>query len=508
MSASAVSADVVDRFLAQAARQPSALAVVDEGGAFTYADLEDRARALAAVFEPRTRPRVLIALWPGVDAYAAMIATGLAGGFYTPLNLNAPAAKWRHICRLLRPDIILGLPETTALLAPEAPGALCIDPATLSTQKRFAGRGTRHDDAYVIFTSGSTGTPKGVVVPRAALAHYVDWIGPSLEIVATDRVSQYASIAFDLSVLEIYGALCFGASLHPATGLGDRLRPAQMIRREQLTVWISVPSVVGLMIQAGEMTSANLVTVRRFVFCGEPLLASHLRAIFAACPDAVVQNTYGPTEATVSMTSVRMTADDFDNECGPSVAIGAPIPDMGLHLVGGSHSDEGELVITGPQLARGYWEDPDRTRAAFRELKVGQEVARAYFTGDWAERRAGRVFFKARIDFQVKVKGFRVELDEVSAALGACGFPNSCVFKHDERLVGVVEAVADTAFDAEALRRALAGLIERYAVPDTICVISEMPRNDNGKIDRNRAMAWFSSTIEPEEPAGKGISGD
>jgi D-alanine--poly(phosphoribitol) ligase subunit 1 len=487
--------NAIDRFLGQAASIPNAIAVADPDGDVTYTGLEQRARTFAARFIERPEPRVLIALAQGADAYAAMIGTGLAGGFYAPVNAAAPIVKLRQICRMLQPDIIVGAAKLADELANESPQAVRIDPAALRPGDVFVGPGTRHETAYVIFTSGTTGAPKGVVIPQGALSHYVAWAGRSLEITAADRISQYASIAFDLSVLEIYGALCHGASLHPLTGLGDLVRPAHMIQRERLTVWISVPSVIGIMIQAHGMTPEALGSLRRFVFCGEPLMDFHLKAIFDSCPGVLVQNTYGPTEATVSMTSVVMTADTFERQCDVSAAIGTPIGGMGLHLAGGDDANSGELVITGPQLAAGYWQDPVRTGQSFRRWNPGTGEVRAYFTGDWAEQREAGIFFKARIDLQVKVKGFRIELEEIAAAIGMCGYPLSCVFKHEEHLVAVVEARPDQRFDAAALRQVLSREVEYYAVPEVIHAIDHLPRNQSGKIDRQAVISWYLSKL-------------
>ena len=489
--------DSVDRFLGAAALRPDAAAVVEADEVVTYGTLADHARALAALFAEHDRPSILVALPPGADAYAVMLAAGLAEGFYTPLNIQSPVAKWRHVCRVLQPDIIVGDREMLARLADEAPRARLIDIDDRSMQARLTGPGKRHEIAYVIFTSGSTGAPKGVAVPREGLDHYVGWIGREMAIRPDDRVSQYANIAFDLSVLEIYGALCFGASLHPACGLGDRLMPARMVERERLTIWVSVPSVVGLMIQAGQMNRDCLGTLRRFVFCGEPLLVHQVEAIFAACPETSVQNTYGPTEATVSMTSVVMNAGNYRLEAANSIAIGTPIEGMRLLLVGGPNDDEGELVIVGPQLARGYWQDAERTNRAFHEIIDDGASHRAYFTGDWAERRNGRIFFKERVDCQVKIKGYRIELDEIAAAVSGCGYHSACVFKHQDRLVAAVETANEQDFSAIALRRALGRVLDSYAVPEDIFPIRRLPRNDNDKIDRRMVIGWFSSGRKP-----------
>ena len=341
----------------------------------------------------------MIALRSGVDAYAAMLGAGLAGDWYTPLNVDAPLAKLRTIAALLQPDVIVADTELAGLLGDAAPGARLVGPADPMSTRPFEGAGTRHETAYVIFTSGSTGTPKGVVVKRSGLGHFVDWLHRSGSVVPTDRVSQHANIAFDLSVLDIYGALCCGAALYPLVSNSDRILPARMIRRERITVWSSVPSVVNLMQTAEELTADNLGSIRIFNFCGEPLLPDHVRALHAASPGAVVQNTYGPTEATVSMTALRLRAGETTGMQGASVAIGQPIPGMALHLVGGQGPDEGEIVITGPQLAAGYWQDEERTAHGFRDVEVEGRRLRGYYTGDWAQRRDGQIYFKDRIDF-------------------------------------------------------------------------------------------------------------
>jgi len=481
--------DVVDLFLERARAAPEASAIVTSTGTFTYGALERRVRAFAAVFAERPSPKVLIALPQSTDAYACMLAAGLAGGFYTPLNMASPLEKMRRIGSQLEPDIVVGSPQMLEKLA--TPTAHAIDPATLDEMRQFEGTGTRHDLAYVLFTSGSTGEPKGVMIPRSALAHYTSWLG-SLGIDAGDRVAQHASIAFDLSVFDIYGALCHGAALHPLDVEGDRLMPARFVKRHAITVWSSTPSAVSVMLRARQVTAANLASVRLFSFCGEPLLKEHLDALFAAVPQALMQNTYGPTEATVSMTTLRLDAHGYADHCAASVALGDAIAGMEIVLSGGPDADEGEIVIVGPQLARGYWRDPEKTARAFRCVSA-DDPRIGYFTGDWAWRRGGDLFFRERIDFQVKVRGFRVELDEVASAIRASGYSVTCVFKRGEALAAIVET--DEAFDETDLRARLQSKLEPHAIPERIVAVAAIPLNENGKLDRKRAAELMEERI-------------
>jgi acyl-CoA synthetase (AMP-forming)/AMP-acid ligase II len=194
--------DVVDRFLDCANADPSHPAVVIDRRTFSYRDLERRVRAFAHAFARFEAPRVLIALPQTADAYAAILAASLAGGYHTPLNVAAPVEKLRRIASLLEPDVIVGHGEFAAALAAVAPKATILNPAEIDETTQFQGRGRRHRLAYVIFTSGSTGIPKGVVVPRSALDHYVQWMTFPAAISPESDVpfSQAAPISINCSV--------------------------------------------------------------------------------------------------------------------------------------------------------------------------------------------------------------------------------------------------------------------------------------------------------------------
>jgi len=487
-------ADAIDMFLAAARARPAHPAVSCRGEVTTYAALERRARAFAAAFAAQGGSGVLIALPQGPDAYAAILGAGLAGCYYAGINVEAPFEKIRRIAGLLRPDMIVADETLGPRLAADLPDATLISPAAAGGDgTAFAGNGRRHDIAYIIFTSGSTGAPKGVVIGRAALNHFVGWVKNSGFITPDDRISQFPNIAFDVSITDIFGGLAIGATLCPFLGRADRMFPARVVAREKITVWNSTPSVMSLMMRAGEATADHLGTLRLLNFCGEPLFPDHLRAIFAAIPDTVVQNSYGPTETTVTMTELRMTRDNFAEACGATVAIGDPIAGIGLHLLGGAHPDEGEIVITGPQVADGYWRDPVKTEAAFRVIEIDGTPTRAYFSGDWAERRGRHIFFRERIDLQVKISGVRLELEEVASAFRQAGHPIVCVLKWRDELAAVIEQDPATRFDEPALRQTLARTLERHAIPAVIRRTAQLPRNENDKIDRKSVAAWLDA---------------
>jgi D-alanine--poly(phosphoribitol) ligase subunit 1 len=493
------------RFLQAAESGPDRPAVVEAAGEVSYAEAAARVRRIAATLRSlRERPRVLIHLPQTADAYCAMLGVTYAGGYYSTTSTAAPVLRRRMVFDAFEPEVVI----TSERLADEAracaPKAAIVDVERLGPEESKAPA-PAHRIVYVMYTSGSTGQPKGVVISQDALSHYVAWAIDAMALVPQDRWSQHPNIAFDLSVLDIFGALCSGAALVPIVAPADTLMPAQAIRNHGLTIWNSVPSVLTSMIKTRQLNPRNFEPLRLLTVCGEPLLPMHVEAVFGAAPEAIVHNTYGPTEATVSMTLERMTRDNYRDACRSTVALGDPIPGMGIELVGGESPQEGEIVITGPQLADGYWNDPAQTEARFRTF-VGADgrSRRGYFTGDWARQDGGKLFFAGRMDHQVKIRGERVELEDINAALMKWSGCFACSALADD----VLHAWFETDRSLESLEAARAGLKELlppHFIPRQFHVAHALPRNANGKVDLSAlkaAIAPVSGSAAAEKPRG------
>lgn len=485
-------ADVLTRFLEQVELGPDRAAVCEGGQTITYAELAHKAARLAATLTlGGTPPKVLILLDQGWHSYAAMLAVMMVGGTYSPVNTQAPMARIALIASMFRPDTVITRKSVLDRFSHMSLSGRIVDmdgelPPSLKTF------GPRSETLYVMFTSGSTGTPKGVVVRRDSLDHFIDWVIDAVQPTPDDRWSQHPNIAFDMSHLDIFGCLGSGGTLFPLNSRRDRLMPADAVRRHGLTLWYSVPSIIGLMEQAGQLTTANLASLRLLNFAGEALLPEQLERLFKARPDVEVWNTYGPTEATVTCTLRRFHADDFRNFCTTTASIGNAIPGMRLELTAGPSADEGEIVILGPQLATGYWENPALTQRAFRPIHVNGEDATGYFTGDWAKRIGDDIYFMTRIDDQVKVRGVRIELGEIETALRGCGFVDAVVILHGADLHAFLETSEPV--DEKGLRDKLAATLLPQAIPSIFHALAQFPRNDNDKIDRGAIRRSLEAT--------------
>jgi acyl-coenzyme A synthetase/AMP-(fatty) acid ligase len=170
---------------------------------------------------------------------------------------------------------------------------------------------------------------------------------------------------------------------------------------------------------------------------------------------------------------------------------------MDLNLIGGPDEHAGEIVISGPQLAVGYWQNPEQTARSFRTVELDGKPTRAYFTGDWAKRSSGHVFCKGRLDFQVKIHGHRLELDEVAAAIRECGWPEVCVLMWRDVLTAVIEAREGAVLNEGQLRRSLAKKLEHHAIPVVLRTIQSLPRNENDKIDSASVAKWLEAKAGP-----------
>lgn len=353
---------------------------------------------------------------------------------------------------------------------------------------------------YIIFTSGSTGRPKGVEVTASDVANFMPWDQSLFEGSKEPRVFvNQALFSFDLSVTELVASLSTGGSIF-ALSREVCSHPKDMyaaLADSNATCWVSTPSFMTMCLADPSFSEKLMPRCTHFFFCGEPLHSDVVKRLFSRFPKAHVINAYGPTESTVAVTSVTITPE----MCSGSLPIGVARPGTTIRIVDritGEEvrgEEEGEIVICGDTVAKGYYGQPEKTLAAFGSEMVGRRRVRTYRTGDLGHFDAsGCLWCHGRIDNQVKIHGYRIELDEIDAALEdepdvelAC-----CVVRarhdvpdHLEAHVQLATGVPSDSYTwAKLMKSRLADRLPSYMVPRKIAVDENLPITPNGKVDR------------------------
>ncbi|MFJ7041977.1 SDR family NAD(P)-dependent oxidoreductase [Streptomyces sp. NPDC101112] len=522
---------IVDRLCARFRGTPEAVAVHTGDSTLTYAALDTASTALAARLRAHgVRPGDLVGLLTepgGTATVTGVVGILRAGAGWVPLDATHPAA--RHQDQLARTGVRVLVcdpanHEAAARLEGVVPVATTDAPSPLPDGSAAdlvdAAPYDPEAVAYVIFTSGSTGRPKAVPVTHRSMANYLDWALATFGYGPGDRLAQTASVCFDASVRQLLAPLLVGASVHTVSR--DLLRdPEALLDRvvaDRITVWSSVPTLWERLLTAAEervrrdgAAPPDLSALRWVHVGGEALPAAHVRRWFdlldatatpipypgtpgaPSAPDARrvrhrVANLYGPTEATINATCHIIDtrpADDVRH-----LPIGRPIAGTELTVVDAdgracAPGEAGELLIAGTGLTPGYLGDPHLTAAAFTE----RDGRRWYRSGDRVRRTADGVLeFLGRLDDQVKVRGHRVELGEVEAALLAHpGLARAAVLLREGRLVAYVEPRAGAPEpDAREVRSFLSRTLPPYMLPARIHALAALPLTGTGKIDRNR----------------------
>lgn len=481
--------DILEMFSRQVSLAPNNTAVIQGDTHVSYAALDALIRKIASsvvASSPNNNPKVLIAVSQSPPAYAAMFATLIAGGTFCPIDIDGPVQRNVHIVQSFMPDVFLfdsSCPRK--ILEESSPVAHRIDIGEIPPTEVVLPTRECNEAAYVIFTSGSSGQPKGVKAGRKAVSNVVHSEQQYYKVKNSDRWSQFSNLGYDMGVMDVYQALCHGATLIPVTGPRERLMPALAIKDRQITIWQSVPAGLDLMIQANQISLDLLQSLRLMIFCGEPLLPKQLEVLFDACPDLEVFNAYGATETTGFNTINQLTRHNFKESCSSmSIAIGSEVQGWTVELQGGENDDEGELVIIGDNLSLGYWQDEERTAAAFKQQKNGSEITRAYHTGDYGRRIGGKLYCQGRLDRQVKIRGERIELGEIDVLLIQSGYSAAYSVVHDSEIYSFVECASYV--DEEQVRSRLGRELPRHGVPRVIRAVASLPKNANGKVDRQQ----------------------
>jgi len=351
------------------------------------------------------------------------------------------------------------------------------------------------DTAYLLFTSGSTGVPKGVAVSQSNVVAYMEYAAKRFGFHGGDRCSQNFDLTFDLSVHDLFTCWDAGATLCPYAE--QTLTPATVVDELELTCWFSVPSVAMFASKLGLLQPGAFPTLRWSLFCGEALSSSLATAWQQAANNSILENLYGPTEATIAITYYRWDSATSPAECVRGlVPIGWPFEGQQVCAVNDDLApvptgESGELCLGGSQVTRGYLNDQEKTARNFVRLKhTGDQVW--YRTGDLVRQdERGCLFYLGRRDFQVKVNGYRVELQEIDLVLReaartelAVAIPWPLSDGSASGIVGVVSG-SDPAQDKQIIA-ACETRLPRYMVPNRIYHFPQIPLNVNGKIDRGK----------------------
>jgi D-alanine--poly(phosphoribitol) ligase subunit 1 len=482
--------DIIDAIDRAARNFPEKLAHISDVRTLTYSELGKQSDALAAHFMeryPGDKSPVAIIGHKEPEMLIGFLAAVKSGRPYVPIDVSIPPHRANRIIQSSRAIAALTPPQIAALAGEHSSGK----PTRLD----------RDDPFYIIYTSGSTGEPKGVVITMQCLSTFLDWMLEEQELIeAAETFLNQAPFSFDLSVMDLYLSLATAGTLFSIgkEEIANLKKLYAEFKRSAITTWVSTPTFGQMCLVERGFAQAMLPQLRRFLFCGETLAPETASQLLERFPNAEVWNTYGPTEATVACASVRVTRDVLA-QYSP-LPVGRPMPGAKIFIAGAdaepvTAGDRGEIIIAGANVSPGYLGQPDLTNSSF--FRLGN--LRAYRTGDWGRIQDDFLFFEGRIDRQVKVYGYRIELGDLEENLRALPAVADAVVLPVIRN-GVAESLAafvvlvqrgqETDFElATRLRALLAERLPVYMLPRKILFYDAFPITANGKTDRRSLSA-------------------
>lgn len=485
--------------MCSAQRVPDALAVQDFTTSLTYRELDRLAnrfaRALAAL---GVGPHDRVGIWLGKSAYAVAAMQGILrlNAIYVPLDPLSPVTRIRTIITDCSMRALVTARQQAGAFVSDELACLCIDQEDLSgfpeTPEQWPAAADS-DIAYILYTSGSTGKPKGVSISNRNALAFIEWASTRLEATQRDRFANHAPFHFDLSVLDLYVAFHVGAATYLIPdGLSSMPHKlVDFLEQEQLTVWYSVPSVLLLMMEQGELLSLPSLSLRALLFAGEPFPIKHLRRLTQGWPHVRFFNLYGPTETNVC-TYYEVTASHDDWQRPLPIGQACSGDTVWAQKADGTTAqagEEGVLMVAGPTVMAGYW---------------GQELHgnRPYSTGDLVRVLGNDMYaYVGRLDQMVKIRGHRVELGDIETALQEHpAIHETAVVVAgvglEARLIAFIVPASEVAPSLLEMKRSCAARLPRYMIVDEVRVLPALPRTRNGKLDRQTLAQYAQETVQ------------
>lgn len=505
-------------FEAQVARTPDAVALVDGCSSLSYRELNARANILARRLQDSGAGPdrvVAICLRRTADMMVAVLAVLKSGAGYLPLDPTYPHERLQFMLDDARALALVTQDALVGMFPASGHELIVLDqgPGTRGSPENLQTKTAAEHLAYLIYTSGSTGRPKGVAMTHGPLVNLLDWQCRNSAMGPGDRTVQFTSLSFDVSFQEIFSTWCSGGSLVLIT---EELRYSprdllDFLESERINR-LFLPFVALQQLADAASARARLsLSLREVITAGEQLqITPQIRELFSRLGGCSLHNHYGPSETHV-VTAYTLVGDPAQWPALPP--IGKAIDGVGVYLLDESgrpvsDQESGEIYISGVALARGYHERPDETLERFVPDPFAEGAGqRMYKTGDLARVQAdGNIHFLGRIDHQIKIRGYRVELGEIETVLAAHRGVRECIVDAKESRPGETKLVAYVVGHVDqrsvgALKDYLRLELPEYMVPSAFCILDRFPLTPSGKIDR-RALPEPSALLsdEPLDP--------
>lgn len=480
-----------------ALHQGDTLCFDDLNKSMSYLELENKSNALAQYLEENFPNKQPIIVYGGQEAFmlVAFLACTKSGHAYVPIDDHTPKERVSMIYSEADSACVLALSDWPLAHGVVHNRSEILLKSESGKQPSFKHCVSGDDIYYIIFTSGTTGKPKGVQITYDNLISFTDWMLLDFGLKPKQRFLCQAPFSFDLSVMDVYPALLLQGTLVSMPKQMTENFPLlfQSIPNMLLNVWVSTPSLVEMCLLSPDFNEEVLPDLKTFLFCGEELPKKVAEKLVERFSKATIFNTYGPTETTVAITEVKLTSEILANY--DRVPLGKVKSDTNIFILDDSnnilnHGEIGEIIIAGPSVSPGYFENPEKTEEAFFMFNNQP----AYRTGDSGLLEDGFLFYKGRMDFQIKLNGFRMELGDIDHHLTelpgvrlACTVPKMNKLGKVNQLVAYIvleEKVIDTVGKTKELKADLKELVMDYMIPQRFVYVEELPLTPNGKVDR------------------------
>lgn len=496
--------DILKKLMFFAKNTPNVVAIKAKDYSITYKELDEYSNRLANYIMTNYKDdKVPLVVYGHKSAYmiVCFIACAKSNRAYCPIDISVPDTRTKDIIEMVNPPVILALEPIEGydnILGLDEIIQISHNNQPLNDTKTY---NLGEDVFYIIFTSGSTGKPKGVQITTDCLNNYLEW-SVTLGSTYKDKVGKVflnqAPFSFDLSVMDLYTCLACGGTLvtMDKNVQMDYKDLIDFLGKSSANIWVSTPSFADVCLSDKKFSDELLPNLEVFLFCGETLTNNTVKKLHQRFEKATVINTYGPTESTVAMTDVVVDQDMVEN-ISP-LPVGKVKPGTFVDIVNENgeivpEGEKGEIIIIGNTVSCGYYKKPDLTEKAFFSCEKEGQTYRAYRTGDAGYMQNGQLFYCGRIDLQIKLHGYRIEIEDIE---------NNIVKLPEVSNVVVVPKMKDnkvrslTAFvsgnrdkldskDAiEKVKEDLKSFVPDYMVPKKFIYIDKIPMTNNGKADR------------------------